>query len=172
MAARSYFGKSARDLTLGEGALAGRDHQGAELLQSGRNADRARERSRYVLGRMQDDGAITAAENKSRRAAFPDIVPDDQVERAPGSFLRTMSAASSQPRAASARFALVPIVSAPLCSPTCSRQRSSRCRRAWQTTRGMQVGWSSRDRSSISRPQSSDSRRSPIHPRTPTGCKR
>jgi membrane carboxypeptidase/penicillin-binding protein len=100
MAARSYFGKSARDLTLGEGALLAGITKGPNYFNPVRNADRARERFRYVLGRMQDDGAITAAENKQARAAFPDIVPDDQVERAPGSYFadyvgRELAATSS-----------------------------------------------------------------------------
>ena len=100
MAARSYFGKSARDLTLGEGALLAGITKGPNYFNPVRNADRAREQFRYVLGRMQDDGAITAAENKQARAAFPDIVPDDQVERAPGSYFadyvgRELAATSS-----------------------------------------------------------------------------
>jgi penicillin-binding protein 1A len=100
MAARSYFGKSARDLSLGEGVLLAGITKGPNYFSPIRNADRARERFRYVLGRMQDDGAITAEENKQARAAFPDIVPDDQVERAPGSYFadyvgRELAATSS-----------------------------------------------------------------------------
>jgi hypothetical protein len=83
---RSYFGKSARDLTSSEGALLAGITKGPNYYSPVRNVDRARERFRYVLGRMQDDGAITAEENKQARAAFPDIVPDDQIERAPGSY--------------------------------------------------------------------------------------
>jgi penicillin-binding protein 1A len=86
MAARSYFGKSARDLTLSEGALLAGITKGPNYYSPVRHVDRARERFRYVLGRMQDDGAITAEENKQARAAFPDIVPDDQIERSPGSY--------------------------------------------------------------------------------------
>jgi 1A family penicillin-binding protein len=86
MAARSYFGKSARDLTLGEGALLAGITKGPNYYSPIRNVDRARERFRYVLGRMREDGAITAEENKQVRTAFPEIVPDDQVERAPGSY--------------------------------------------------------------------------------------
>src|SRR5215475_3984261 len=86
MAARSYFGKSAHDLTLGEGALLAGITKGPNYFNPIRNADRARERFRYVLGRMQEDGAITAEQNKQTLPAFPDIVPDDQVERAPGSY--------------------------------------------------------------------------------------
>ena len=86
MAARSYFGKPARDLTLSEGALLAGITKGPNYFNPVRNVERARERFRYVLGRMQDDGAITVDENKQARAVFPEIVPDDQVERAPGSY--------------------------------------------------------------------------------------
>jgi membrane carboxypeptidase/penicillin-binding protein len=100
MAARSYFGKSARDLTLNEGALLAGITKGPNYFSPIRNADRARERFRYVLGRMQENGAITAEENKQALAAFPDIVPDDQFERAPGSYFadyvaRELTATSS-----------------------------------------------------------------------------
>src|SRR5215510_11420476 len=86
VAARSYFGKSARDLTLEEGALLAGITKGPNFFNPIRNADRARERFRYVLGRMLEDGAITAEESKQALTAFPNIVPDDQVERAPGSY--------------------------------------------------------------------------------------
>jgi len=86
MAARSYFAKSARDLTLGEGALLAGITKGPNYYNPVRNAERARERFRYVLGRMQEDQAITAEQNKQALAAFPAIVPDDQIERAPGSY--------------------------------------------------------------------------------------
>src|SRR5215470_12752776 len=100
MAARSYFGKSARDLTLSEGALLAGITKGPNYFNPVRNVDRARERFRYVLGRMQEDGAITAEENKQALAAFPNIVPDDQIERAPGSYFadyvgRELTATSS-----------------------------------------------------------------------------
>src|SRR5215510_14742275 len=86
VAARSYFGKSARELTLAEGALLAGITKGPNFFNPARNADRARERFRYVLGRMQEDGAITAEEGRQALSAFPDIVPDDQIERAPGSY--------------------------------------------------------------------------------------
>ena len=100
MAARSYFGKSARDLTLSEGALLAGITKGPNYYSPIRNVDRARERFRYVLGRMQEDSAITAEQNKQAVAAFPDIVPDDQIERAPGSYFadyvaRELTATSS-----------------------------------------------------------------------------
>src|SRR5438094_6091911 len=86
MAARGDYVTSSLNLTLAEGALLAAITKGSNYFNPVRNADRARERFRYVLGRMQEDGAITAEETKQALAAFPAIVPDDQVERAPGSY--------------------------------------------------------------------------------------
>ncbi len=64
MAARSYFGKSARALTLSEGALLAGLTKGPSYFNPDRHPDRAKERFAYVLGRMQDDGVIGPDEMK------------------------------------------------------------------------------------------------------------
>ncbi len=64
MAARSYFGKSVKALTLGEGALLAAMTKGPTYFSPDQHPDRAQERLAYVLGRMQEDGAISAAEVK------------------------------------------------------------------------------------------------------------
>jgi membrane carboxypeptidase/penicillin-binding protein len=64
MAARSYFGKSVKVLTLGEGALLAALTKGPTYFSPDQHPDRAQERLAYVLGRMQEDGAISAAELK------------------------------------------------------------------------------------------------------------
>jgi penicillin-binding protein 1A len=64
MASRSYFGKPAKALTLGEGALLAALTKGPTYFSPDQHPDRAQERITYVLGRMQEDGAITAAEAK------------------------------------------------------------------------------------------------------------
>jgi penicillin-binding protein 1A len=85
MAARSYFGKPARDLTLAEGALLAGLTKGPNSLNPERHPDRAKARFRYVLARMQEDGAITPDEAKHALSAFPNLVPDERVERPSGS---------------------------------------------------------------------------------------
>src|ERR1700726_1241470 len=65
MAARSYFGKSAKDLTLPEGAMLAGLLKGPSFYNPDRHPDRAKERLSYVLGRMQEDGVISA-EDKDR----------------------------------------------------------------------------------------------------------
>ena len=64
MAARSYFGKSVKALSLGEGALLAALTKGPTYFSPDQHPDRAQERVAYVLGRMQEDGAISAAEVK------------------------------------------------------------------------------------------------------------
>src|ERR1700683_3698768 len=69
MAARSYFGKSAKDLTLGEGAMLAGLLKGPSYYNPDRHPDRARERLAYVLGRMPEDGGISAEQKNT--AALP-----------------------------------------------------------------------------------------------------
>jgi penicillin-binding protein 1A len=69
MAARSYFGKPVKALTLGEGALLAALTKGPTYFSPDHHPDRAQERLSYVLGRMQEDGAVTASEAK--QVAFP-----------------------------------------------------------------------------------------------------
>src|ERR1700731_888228 len=81
MAARSYFGKSAKDLTLAEGALLAGLPKGPSYFSPDRYPDRMRERRAYVLGRMQDDGAITADEVADARETDPVLVPFEKPQR-------------------------------------------------------------------------------------------
>ena len=67
MAARSYFGKSAKDLTLAEGAMLAGLLKGPSFYNPDRHPDRAKERLAYVLGRMQEDGVISAEQKRPRR---------------------------------------------------------------------------------------------------------
>ncbi len=65
MAARGYFGKSAKDLTLPEGAMLAGLLKGPSFYNPDRHPDRAKERLVYVLGRMQDDGVISAEQKNT-----------------------------------------------------------------------------------------------------------
>src|SRR5207244_10350573 len=78
MAARSYFGKSAKALSLREGALLAALTTGPNYLNPDRHPARAQERLGYVLGRMQEDGAIGA---KSASNAVPALVAFERSRR-------------------------------------------------------------------------------------------
>src|SRR5205085_1669573 len=82
MAARSYFGKPARDLTLSEGALLAGITKGPNYFSPIRNVERARERFRYVLGRMQE--GLASYEKNARRVEFqgPELNLSAAIERA------------------------------------------------------------------------------------------
>src|SRR5262245_16600178 len=64
MAARTYFGKSAKELTLEEGAMLAGLAKGPSYYSPDRQPARAQERMAYVLSRMQAEGTITASEIK------------------------------------------------------------------------------------------------------------
>lgn len=84
MAARSYFGKSAKDLSVGEGALLAGLLKGPSYYNPDRHPDRAHERLSYVLGRMQEDGVITAAQKDQALANPPKLVAFERPHRDSG----------------------------------------------------------------------------------------
>jgi penicillin-binding protein 1A len=67
LAARSYFGKPVKDLTLNEGALLAGLTKGPTYFSPDRQPNRARERLAYVLNRMREDG-MPGAELQSEGA--------------------------------------------------------------------------------------------------------
>jgi penicillin-binding protein 1A len=68
-AALAYFDKSLEDLTVGEAALLAALPQAPSRLNPARNRAAALHRRNYVIGRMQEDGYITAAEAEEAKAA-------------------------------------------------------------------------------------------------------
>ena len=84
MAARSYFDKSAKDLALGEAAMLAGLLKGPSHFDPDRHPDRAKERLSYVLGRMQEDGVITARQKEQALAAVPTLVRFDRPRRDSG----------------------------------------------------------------------------------------
>jgi penicillin-binding protein 1A len=74
MAAQSYFGKSAKNLTLAEGAMLAGLLKGPSFFNPDRHPERAKERLAYVLGRMQDDGVISAEDKNLALAAPPKLL--------------------------------------------------------------------------------------------------
>jgi penicillin-binding protein 1A len=74
MAARSYFGKSAKDLTIPEGAMLAGLLKGPSYFNPDRHPDRAKDRLGYVLGRMQEDGVITADQKSQAVGSLPKLV--------------------------------------------------------------------------------------------------
>jgi penicillin-binding protein 1A len=84
MAARSYFGKSANALTLAEGALLVALAKGPTYFSPNRHPERLRERLDYVLGRMQEDGAITKQEAAQARALMPTLLAREKGGRNSG----------------------------------------------------------------------------------------
>src|SRR3974390_733771 len=63
LAARSYFGKSAKDLTLEQGALLAGLPKGPNYFSPDRHPGRTQERLAYVLSRLHEDGVIASEVN-------------------------------------------------------------------------------------------------------------
>ncbi|MBY0400042.1 PBP1A family penicillin-binding protein, partial [Myxococcota bacterium] len=74
-AARSYFGKDAKDLTISEAALLAGLPQRPSAYDPNRNPEAAEGRRRYVLGRMLAEGHIDQATH-DRELAQPPVVAD------------------------------------------------------------------------------------------------
>ena len=79
LAARGYFGKSAKDLTLEEGALLAGLTKGPNFFSPDRHPGRAQERLAYVLSRLREDGVITA--ERRGLPPLPAMVPYERPHR-------------------------------------------------------------------------------------------
>jgi len=83
LAAGSYFGKPAKELTLEEGALLAGLTKGPNYYSPDRQPARAQERLAYVLSRMREDGTIGARNEEPRRGLppLPTIVAYERPRR-------------------------------------------------------------------------------------------
>jgi membrane carboxypeptidase/penicillin-binding protein len=84
LAAQSYFGKPVKELTLAEGAFLAGLTKGPAYYNPDRYRDRAQERLAYVLGRMKDDGTITAAQATDAEAERLNFTAFARVRRDTG----------------------------------------------------------------------------------------
>jgi membrane carboxypeptidase/penicillin-binding protein len=81
LAARSYFGKPANELTLEEGALLAGLTKGPNYFNPDRHPGRAQERLAYVLSHLREDG-VSAAEPPGRGLSpLPALVPYERPRR-------------------------------------------------------------------------------------------
>lgn len=84
MAARTYFGKSVRDLDLREAALLATLPKGPNYYDPERFPDRSRERLAYVLSRLIDDKVIDETKRASALAEKPKLVASERARRDTG----------------------------------------------------------------------------------------
>ncbi len=84
LAARAYFGKPVKDLSLAQGAFIAGLTKGPAVYNPDRHRERAQDRLAYVLGRMKDDGAITAAQETDAEAEKLTFIPVTRVRRDTG----------------------------------------------------------------------------------------
>ncbi len=81
LAARSYFGKAARQLTLEEGALLAGLVKGPNYFSPDRHPGRAQERLAYVLSRLREDGVIPPEQGGRGLPALPTMVAYERPHR-------------------------------------------------------------------------------------------
>jgi penicillin-binding protein 1A len=81
MAARSWFGKSAKALTLEEGALLAGLTKGPNFYSPDRHPERAQERLAYVLNRMKEDDVIGEDEMRRAMARMPRLAAFERPRR-------------------------------------------------------------------------------------------
>src|SRR5262247_4128482 len=85
LAARGYFGKPAKELTLEQGALLAGLTKGPNFFNPDRHPGRAQERLAYVLSRLREDGALGAqAQNEEPSRGLPPLptmVPYERPRR-------------------------------------------------------------------------------------------
>src|SRR5215468_2430569 len=81
MAARGYFGKPAKELTLEEGALLAGLTKGPNFFSPDRHPGRAQERLAYVLSRLQEEGVIAAERPGRGLPALPTLVAYERPRR-------------------------------------------------------------------------------------------
>jgi penicillin-binding protein 1A len=81
MAARSWFGKPVKDLSLAEGAMLAGLPKGPSYYSPDSHPDRAQERLAYVLNRMREDDAITADAMKDAVGHLPALAAYDRLRR-------------------------------------------------------------------------------------------
>src|SRR5262245_19821559 len=84
LAARAYFGKHARDLTLTEGAFLAGLTKGPNYYNPDRHRERVQGRLAYVLSRMNEDGLISAEEMKQAESIRLPIVAHSRTWRDTG----------------------------------------------------------------------------------------
>src|SRR6516164_1598426 len=81
LAARSYFGKSAKELTLEEGALLAGLVKGPNYYSPDRHHGRAQERLAYVLSRLREDGMLPPEPPGRGLPALPAMIPYERPHR-------------------------------------------------------------------------------------------
>ena len=135
LAARAYFGKPVKDLTLAEGAFIAGLTKGPAYYNPDRYRERAHERLAYVLTRMKDDGVITAAQATDAEAERLNFAAFTRVRRDTGFHLVDEIGREARD-AGRHRLADRAVLSGALDHPArrCSAPPRRRCRRGLRNT--------------------------------------
>jgi penicillin-binding protein 1A len=99
MAARSYFGKPAKELSIAEGALLAGLVKGPNVYSPDRYPDRALERIAYVLSRMEEEKVVTADQIKPLLGKLPPVIAFERPQRSTGFYFVDFLDRSARPLA-------------------------------------------------------------------------
>ena len=143
MAARSYFGKPAKDLDIREGALLAGVTKGPNYFNPERHPARARERVAYVLNRMKEDGALDGIEPTASCRSWP---ATSARAGTPATTCSTISCARRRRPPGSTRSRPPPTCCVPPFSPSFSVRPKPPCRRDLRVTSSTPGGCASRAR--------------------------
>jgi membrane carboxypeptidase/penicillin-binding protein len=100
MAAHNYFGKSAKDLNVFEGAFLAALAKGPSYFSPDRYPERIRERLTYVFGRLQEDGVITSVEAATGVQSIHLVAPTAPAQRDLGSYFADQASREARTLAA------------------------------------------------------------------------
>src|SRR5215212_11766799 len=81
MAARSWFSKTAKDLTLAEGALLAGLTKGPNYYSPDRYPERAQERIAYVMGRLKEEGVAGVETLDQNLQSLPQLIAYERPRR-------------------------------------------------------------------------------------------
>ena len=108
--------------------------KGPNFFNPDRHPDRAKERLAYVLGRMQEDGVISAEQKGQALAALPKLVALDRQHRDTGfhfvDFLGREAKTDGVESLTAQPYTVHSTINA-----NCSATPKRRCRKAWRSTR-------------------------------------
>ena len=135
MAARSYFGKSAKSLSVAESALLAGLAKGPNYYNPDTKPERAQERMAYVLSRMQEDAFLTPDEMQRAVASLPERVRLRRLRRTTGFyFVDHVESRCAHARRYRGPDRRGPIRCAPPSTRLCSRRPRPPCRRGSHAT--------------------------------------
>src|SRR5262249_33479542 len=134
LAARSYFGKPAKELTLEEGALLAGLTKGPNFFSPDRHPGRAQERLAYVLSRLQEEGMFATGAPGRGLPPLPPLVAYERPRRDIGFHFVDQVAREAKSIAGIEAITASSYTVRSTISRNCSARWRRRCKRGFRAT--------------------------------------